>query len=208
MRIRLVLFAIFLLPALGRAQETTFQPAVRVGLGMGLGSGGGAFEIPLLFGSFRIIPSVGFYTQSSESEYRSRYYDYSSITKSNSRGISFNLGLYYHELIDHDFHIYGGPLVGYTLSRSSYEEIVTPARPEGYYDYSDDYSVLSEAFRFGLGVGGEYHFSKRFSMGSQLHAIYSRYLKPDYTPDSASSSWSSGSSIAPSAQIVVRWYFN
>lgn len=137
--------------------------------------------------NFRLEPEVGILTLSSETSG-------SSPSKTSSTALRFGLGLFYVKPLDSSFSFYVGPRLGILVSSTTVK-----------YTFDPETKTSETDFYVGACVGGEYSFSRHFSLGGEVQLNYVSYGSPDRTPGSSSSR--SQSVFTSNALLFCRWYF-
>jgi hypothetical protein len=141
--------------------------------------------IYLNLSELRIEPEIGFY--------RAKGYDDSDTHESSSKAISTGLGGYWL------FHIGDfTPFVGLRYSKSSDEYInENPSSPK--------YQRYSDQLYFGPTLGGEYRFSKHFSLGADVG--FCRYTSSFRRVDDTSDNTTTNKGYTTISRIKLRVFF-
>jgi len=139
--------------------------------------------------NFRLEPEAGILSFSSETSGPSPY-------KTSSTSLRLGIGLFYVKHLDSSFAFYVGPRLGILASSTTVRYSVDPETKTSETD-----------FFIGACIGGEYSFSRHFSLGGEVQLNYISYGSPDHTPASISESTRSQSAFTNNALMFCRWYF-
>jgi hypothetical protein len=138
--------------------------------------------------NIRVEPDAGIFTYSSE-------VSGSSSSKFSGTYFRLGIGLFYVRPVEASFDFYVGPRLGILASSSSTR-----------YGNSAESTLSETDFFIGACVGGEYLFSRHFSMGGEAQLNYISYGKPDYS-SSPNTSSRNQTALTNNALIFFRWYF-
>lgn len=147
--------------------------------------------IPISFQKFRLEPELGIYAITNERTF--------SGETSTDKSSIMRLGLaahYVHAFGDQS-QVYVGPRFALYMSNSTNEDTGSPTEESSWTD-----------MLIGASVGGEYLFTKHFSLGAEVQLNYISHGDPEETPAPTFDSEESGSIISNNATLILRWYFN
>jgi hypothetical protein len=175
--------------------QTTIAPELEGGGFFG-GVALGDIFVPIHFGQrFKLEPWLGVIRlkQSSESN--------GSTLNEGTTQWRFGTGLYFRFPTSESFVPYLGPRLGLLLTRFS-EEFTYPGG-------SDKFELSETDFQFGLALGGEYFFSRHFTLGGEIQLNYTSIGEPTVKRDGTEITDGSLSRnlISNAASILARFYF-
>jgi hypothetical protein len=220
--ISLFILIIFIgVSSISSAQEAS-QPIIGLGAGIIPFSNTTYFiHVPITFQHMRINPELGFSASSSNYSSSSSYSSSSTVSTSNgkSTNIRIGTGLYYLYPPDNSVDIYFGPRGGIVLSSSTRDsKDIYSDSTQGKETVTEHTKETSTDYFVGGAIGGEYYFSKHFSIGAEIQLTYlhegeptiehSRTADPpnaDYNTSYNSTSQYSSFGIA--TLLLVRWFF-
>jgi hypothetical protein len=194
---------------MGQAQDTVRASNVKVGVGASVNAssivtfnlvnanvvfpvGFMNILVPISFSHFRLEPEFGDFAMTSEVKS-------SSITVTERQGI-IRMGLAAHYI--HNFgdlsQFYVGPRFAVFMVNSSSGASNNP---------NDEETSWTDVL-IGASLGGEYLFSKHFSIGAEVQMNYISHGDPEVKPEPSLKQEESGSILSNNAALIVRWYFN
>ena len=135
---------------------------------------------------FRLEPSLGYFTTSSEHSYAGNTIESSSSNIRLGAVVAFN-----NDPIE-SMNFYYGIDFGFILSSNSQTSSISNETTD---DSKTDFFI-------GPAVGGEYMFNKHFSLGGEINLNYISF--GNYDSESESSIWA----ISTRGLIFLRWYVN
>ena len=146
--------------------------------------------IPIMASAnLRIEPEAGIYSMSSETSGPSSY-------KSSSTSLRLGIGLFYVQPVESSFDFYVGPRLGILSSSSTSGSTGVP-----------DLKITETDFFIGACVGGEYSFSRHFSIGGEAQLNYISFGNPDWSGTPTTVSTRSQSAFTNNALMFFRFYF-